>query len=321
MLLRSLPYLLVLVLALGINFFLPRAMPGSPLLYILGEEVGRLSPEERQRVLVQYGLERPLLEQFGLYLGRLVRGDLGQSFQSRQPVLQIIFERLPWTLLLSGTALLLSSGLGLLLGVLSARYRGGLLDRTSYVGAVLLDAMPGFWLGMLLIALFAVHWPLLPVYGAHTAWANLEGWAWVLDILRHLVLPALTLTLTSLAGLYLVVRYAMIDTLHQDYVRTARAKGLPERQVVFKHALRNAALPIVTLFMLSLGSLVAGAVVVETVFSYPGLGRLLYEAASARDFPVLQGLLLFFSLSVVVFNLLAEVLYTWLDPRVRHAEG
>jgi peptide/nickel transport system permease protein len=179
--------------------------------------------------------------------------------------------------------------------------------------------MPSFWLGMLLIALFAVHWPILPVYGAYTPWANLQGLAWLLDVGRHLILPALTLTLSSLAGMFLVTRYAMLGTLHQDYIRTARAKGLPERQVIFKHALRNAALPVVTLFMLNLGSLVGGAVVVETVFSYPGLGRLLYEAASARDYPVLQGLLLFFTLSVVAFNLLAELLYPWLDPRTRYA--
>jgi peptide/nickel transport system permease protein len=319
MLRRSLPHLLVLLLALAINFFLPRAMPGSPLPYIVGEEAGRLSPEERQRVLAEYGLERPLWEQFGLYLRRLLQGDLGRSLQNKQPVLQMILERLPWTLLLSGSALLLASGLGLLLGAFAARYRGGWLDRAGFAGAVLLDAMPSFWLGMLLIALFAVHWPILPVYGAYTPWANLQGLAWLLDVGRHLILPALTLTLSSLAGMFLVTRYAMLGTLHQDYIRTARAKGLPERQVIFKHALRNAALPVVTLFMLNLGSLVGGAVVVETVFSYPGLGRLLYEAASARDYPVLQGLLLFFTLSVVAFNLLAELLYPWLDPRTRYA--
>ncbi|MBO1438734.1 ABC transporter permease [Meiothermus sp. CFH 77666] len=271
MLRRSLPHLLVLFMALSLNFFLPRAMPGSPLPYLVGEEAARLSPEERARVLAQYGLDKPLPEQFGLYLGRLAQGDLGRSLQSREPVLKLILERLPWTLLLSGSALVLASALGLLLGVLSAWYRGSLLDRFSFAGAVFLDAMPSFWPGMVLIALFAVQWPLFPVFGAYTAWANLQGLALWVDVLRHLALPALTLTLTSLAGLYLVCRYAMLETLGKDYIRTARAKGLREVQVIFKHALRNAALPVFTLFMLNLGSLVGGAVVVETVFSYPGL--------------------------------------------------
>lgn len=314
-------YLLVLLVAVAINFFLPRAMPGSPLQFLAGDEVATLTPEQRAAILERAGLDQPLPVQFVRYLGQIARGDLGYSYQENRPVLGILLERLPWTLLLTGTALLLSSLFGVIVGALAAWRRGGALDNTSLAGSIALDAVPTFWLGMMLVAIFAVQWQVFPVFGARTAWASYQGWQAVGDVLRHLVLPATTLTIASLSGTYLVMRYAMLGVLGEDYIRTARAKGVSERQVLYKHALRNAMLPVFTVFMLNLGALVGGAAVIETVFSYPGVGRLLFESATNRDYPLLQGAFLLVTLSVLFFNLLADLLYPLVDPRVRGAHG
>lgn len=173
----------------------------------------------------------------------------------------------------------------------------------------------------MLVALFAVQWPLFPVFGALTPWSNLTGWAYVSDVAKHLVLPTVTLTLASLSGTFLVMRYSLLAELGEDYIRTARAKGVAERRVLYKHALRNASMPVFTVFMLNLGTLVGGAVVIETVFAYPGLGRMLFEAASNRDYPLLQGAFLLITLSILVSNVLADLVYPLLDPRVRVKHG
>lgn len=314
-------YALVLIAAVTLNFFLPRAMPGSPLQFLAGEDVALLGPEERDRLLATSGLDRPLVVQYGKYVANLARGDLGHSYQANKPVVTMLLERLPWTLLLTGTALLLSSLFGVIVGALAAWRRGSVLDHTALTTSILLDSVPSFWLGMMLVAFFAVQWKLLPVFGAQTPWSNLTGFASVVDILKHLVLPATTLTLISLSGTFLVMRYSMLAVLGEDYVRTARAKGVGERRVLYKHALRNATLPVFTVFMLNLGTLVGGAVVIETVFAYPGLGRLLFEAASNRDYPLMQGAFLLVTLSILAANILADVLYPLLDPRVRTQHG
>lgn len=321
MLNRLSQYLLVLLVAVAVNFFLPRAMPGSPLQFLAGEEVATLTPEQRAAILERAGLDQPLPVQFLRYLGQLLRGNLGYSYQENRPVLDILLQRLPWTLLLTGTALILSSLFGVLVGALAAWRRGGALDHTSLAGAIAVDAVPTFWLGMMLVAIFAVQWQVFPVFGGRTAWANYQGWAAISDVLRHLVLPATTLTVASLSGTYLVMRYAMLTVLGEDYIRTARAKGVAENRVLYKHALRNAILPVFTVFMLNLGALVGGATVIETVFSYPGLGRLLFESATNRDYPLLQGAFFLVTVSVILFNLLADVLYPLLDPRVRSQHG
>ena len=314
-------YLLVLLVAVAVNFFLPRAMPGSPLQFLAGEEVATLTPEQRAAILEGAGLDQPLPVQFLRYLGQLAQGNLGYSYQENRPVLDVLLERLPWTLLLTGTALVLSSLFGVLAGALAAWRRGGVLDHASLAGAIAVDAVPTFWFGMMLVALFAVQWQVFPVFGARTPWANYQGWAAVADVLRHLVLPATTLTVASLSGTYLVMRYAMLTVLGEDYIRTARAKGLGENWVLYKHALCNALLPVFTVFMLNLGGLVGGAAVIETVFSYPGLGRLLFESASNRDYPLLQGAFFLVTVSVILFNFLADLLYPLLDPRVRGQHG
>lgn len=321
MLERIAQYLLVLVAAVSLNFFLPRAMPGSPLQFLAGEDVAMLPAAERQALLARTGLDQPLPHQYVKYVASLARGDLGYSYQANKPVLTMLVERLPWTILLTGTALLLSTLFGVIVGAMAGWRRNHFLDHAAVSVSIFLDSVPTFWLGMMLVALFAVQWPLFPVFGALTPWSNLTGWAYVADVAKHLVLPTVTLTLASLSGTFLVMRYALLAELGEDYIRTARAKGVAERRVLYKHALRNASMPVFTVFMLNLGTLVGGAVVIETVFAYPGLGRMLFEAASNRDYPLLQGAFLLITLSILVSNVLADLVYPLLDPRVRVKHG
>ena len=313
---KAAQYALVLVVAISLNFFLPRLMPGNPLALLAGEDIQLLTAAQREQLLHDLGLDRPLPEQYIRYLGNLARGDLGYSFHQKRPIAQIIAERLPWTLLLTGSALLLATLVGGTLGALAAWRRGQRTDLGLLALFLLLESLPSFWLGMVLIAVFAVQLKLLPSFGAVTPWVRLEGAAWLADVLAHLALPLATLTLAQVGRLFLVTRYALLGVLGEEYLRTARAKGLAERQVLFRHAFRNALLPIFTAFMLSLGFTVGGATVVETVFSYPGVGRLLYEAVLGRDYPVLQAGFLVITLSVILTNLLADLLYPLLDPRV-----
>lgn len=310
-------YALVLLVATTFNFALPRAMPGNPLRYLAGEDVGLLSPAQVDDLRARYGLDRPLGAQYLAYLGGVARGSWGFSYQLGRPVAEAIRERLPWTLLLVGTSVLLATAFGIVAGAIAAWRRGGRFDTATLSGAILVDSLPTFWIGMLLVAAFAVSWRVFPVFGAYTPWGARSGWPFALDVARHLVLPATTLTLASLSGTFLVMRYAMLDVLGQDYVRTARAKGLPERRVVLGHAVRNALLPVSTVVFLNLGFLVGGATVVETVFSYPGVGTLLYQAVLARDYPVLQGAFFMLTVSVLAANAVSDAVYPLLDPRVR----
>lgn len=314
-------YALVLLAALSLNFLLPRAMPGSPLRFLAGEDVGLLAPAQIAELRERYGLDRSLLEQYLGYLGDTVRGEWGFSYQLGKPVLVAIAERLPWTLLLVGTSLLIATLVGVLVGALAAWRRGRPFDTAALGGAIVFDALPTFWLGMLLIAVFAVELRLLPIYGAYTPWGPRSGLPYLLDVARHLVLPATTLTLASLSGTFLVMRYAMLEALGQDYIRTARSKGLREGRVLVAHAARNALLPVSTMVFLNLGFLVGGATVVETVFSYPGVGTLLYQAVLNRDYPVLQGAFFMLTVSVILANIASDLVYPLLDPRVRRSEA
>ena len=314
-------YALVLLAALSLNFFLPRAMPGNPLQFLAGEEVGLLSTEQIDAVRARYGLDQPLWRQYLAYLGNAVRGDWGYSYQAGRPVIETILARLPWTLLLVGSSLFVASVFGIVVGAIAAWRRGSAVDTGSLVGAIVVDSLPSFWLGMMLIAVFAVELRWFPVYGAVTPWGPKSGWPYVWDVVRHLVLPATTLTLVTLSGTFLVMRYAMLDVLGQDYIRTARSKGLREWRVLLKHAVRNALLPVSTVVFLNLGFLVGGATVIETVFSYPGIGTLLYQAVLNRDYPVLQGAFLILTVSVIVANMMSDAIYPLLDPRVRRGHA
>ncbi len=314
---RLVQYALVLVVAITLNFFLPRLMPGNPLALLAGVDVGLMTPEQRAEVLTRAGLDRPLWQQYVDYWGDLLRGDLGYSYRQKRPITDMLLDALPWTLLLTGAALLISSLAGIALGALSGWRRAGALDISLLWSMIALNSLPSFWLGMLLISLVSVKWGLLPSYGAVTPASGYAGWEKVVDIAEHAVMPVATLAIVSLPNVYITMRYSMLGVLGEEFIRTARAKGLRESSVLYRHVLRNALAPVITILALRLGYAFGGTVVIETVFSYPGLGRLIYDSVGGRDYPVMQAAFLLFTVAVLLSNLLADLLYPLLDPRTR----
>ena len=282
-------------------FFLVR-LTGDPAVFLVDQSATRAEIEHARHLL---GLDRSLPEQYGAFLLAAPRGDFGESIRSKQPAMRLVLQHLwPATVELAVVAALLSTVLAVPLGVLSATHKDGMADHVSRLGSLLLQSMPGFWLGLLLILLFAVELRgLLPAYGSGT---------W-----RHLILPAVALAAAPLAQNARLVRAGMLDVLQQDFVRTARAKGVPERTVLYRHAFKNAAIPFITVTGLSLGFMLSGAIIIETVFAWPGLGRLIVQAVPGRDFPVIQAGVFVFALIFVALNLLVDLLYVVVDPRVR----
>ena len=316
---KGVQYAFVLLFAITLNFLLPRMMPGSPLVFLAGEDTGFMSEAQRTQLLQAFGLDQPVWRQYLIYLGNLARGNLGFSFQQGRPITQIIGDRLPWTLALVGLSLVLATLIGTSWGLTAAWRRGRRFDITSLGVAMFFDATPSFWLGMIFIAVFAAGLRWFPIFGAQTPGLPLAGWSLLVDRLQHLALPLATLTLISIPGMFMIMRYAMLTVLGEQYIATARAKGIAERSVMFRHAMRNALLPVSTVFMLNLGFLASGATVIETVFSYPGVGRLLFEAVLARDYPVIQATFFVITITVIAANIGADLLYPLIDPRVRHA--
>lgn len=310
-------YILVLWVALTLNFLLPRVAPGDPVNYLLGDEVNILTPEQRAQVLSQYGLDRPVLEQYGSYWLDIAALELGTSVRFGQPVADVLMDRLPWTLLLIGCATVLSTLIGTITGTIAAWKRGTTRDTGTMVGILSLEAMPSFWIGMILISVFAVGLGWFPSFGAVSLVSPGGGLASALDVAHHLILPVAALTLATSGSVFLLSRGSLLTTLGEDYTTMAEAKGVSERGVIFRHALRNALLPIYTHLTWNLAYNISGAVVIETVFAYPGLGRLIYEGVLARDYPLLQGAFLLVTIGVVSINLLADLTYPLLDPRVR----
>ncbi len=311
-----LQYAVVLFAAICVNFALPRLAPGDAVDDLFPpEQAGAISAEQRAQVLGEFGLDEPLPTQFGRYLAGIARGDLLLSVRYGRPVLDVLAERIGWTVLLVGTAVVLATLIGTFLGFRSAWRRGTAGDSGVLSGVMLVDALPPFFIGMLLLLVFSVQLGWLPTFGAQPT-TSAEGAALLLEVGRRLVLPLATLTLASIGPIYLVARSALLTELREDYVLMAEAKGLSAR-AVRRHAERNALLPVSTVVLIGLGTLVGGAAVVETVFSYPGLGRLIYESVLARDYPVLQGAFLLLAVGVIVANFLNDLLYPLLDPRVR----
>lgn len=318
-LLRAGQYLVVLLVAVVVNFVLPRLAPGNPVDYLLGSDSSSLTLAQRAALTTGYGLDGSLVEQFIRYLGRLGQGDLGLSIRQSRPVIQVIGERVPWTLALLVSALVLGTAIGVGTGVLAAARRGRRSDVVLTAGMLTVGSLPGFWTGLVLIGVFAAGLGWFPSYGAVPAAGLSPGIAGIGQIAHRLVLPVLTVTLASVGETFLLARGAIVSALDHPYVRLAEAKGVPPRRVLLRHALPNALLPIATRVTLLLGLLVSGAVVVEGVFSYPGLGQLIYQSVLARDYPVLQGAFLLVTLVVVATNLLADLAYPLLDPRVERA--
>ncbi|MDP4505413.1 ABC transporter permease [Nonomuraea turcica] len=314
---RLAEYAAVLAVALTLNFALPRALPGGPLKsFGSPEALARLTDDERAQIATQYGFGKPLHEQFLDYLGGVFTLDLGTSLSDGRPVTQALGEALPWTLLLVGTSIICTALVGVTFGVLGALRRregkgSGLLGT-----AIVLDSFPQFWLGMLLIVLFGVQLQLLPTFGV----SGVEG-VTVSGVLLHLILPVTTMTLTGMGYLFLYTRSSLLTVLTSEPIQHAHARGVPYGRLVRRHALRPALLPVHTILMMEIGFLAAGSIVVETVFAYPGLGRLTFDAITARDYPLMQGAFLVLTLMVVLMNAVADATYPLLDPRARTGGG
>ena len=310
----------LLLAVVVLNFALIQAAPGDPAMVIAGE-MGGASPQILADIRTRYGLDRPKVEQLITYVGKVARGDFGYSFYFNQPVSGLILQRLPATLLLVLTSLALASGLGAAIGIITAQRPNGFVSQLVSILAIAGYAAPVFWTGLMLLVFFATVWPVLPVSGMEEIAVPRHGFARALDVARHLVLPALALGIVYVAQYSRLTHTSMVEVLGADYVRTARAKGLPERVVVLKHALRNALIPLVTIIGLQFGQVLAGAVLVETVFAWPGLGRLVFDSILRRDYPTLLGVLFFSALVVIVANLATDGLYRVIDPRIRTGRG
>ncbi len=306
----------LLLAVVVLNFTLIQAAPGDPAMVIAGE-MGGASPQVLADIRARYGLDKGKGEQLATYVGKVARGDFGYSFYFNQPVTGLILQRLPATLLLVLTSLALSAGIGAGVGILTARRPKSLLSQAISLVAIAGYSAPVFWTGLMLLVLFASVWPVLPVSGMADVAVPRHGLALVGDVARHLVLPAATLAIVYVAQYSRLAHTSMNDVLRADYIRTARAKGLPERVVILKHAFRNALIPLVTIIGLQFGQVLAGAVLVETVFAWPGLGRLVFDSILRRDYPTLLGVLFFSALIVILANMATDLLYRVIDPRIR----
>lgn len=308
---------LLMVGVVILNFFLIRLAPGDPAVVIAGE-MGGATEEVLASIRADYGLDKPLLTQLFIYLGNIAQGNLGESFFFNQPVSSLIALRVGPTILLVITAQVLSIALGVFLGVVAARKPNGVMSGFVSVFATIGYAVPVFWTGIMLIILFASAFPIFPVEGMQSVRLRDAGlFTKALDVAHHLVLPAFTLAIIYLAQYARLSRASMLEVLSSDYIRTARAKGAAERTVLFRHALRNAALPILTVAGLQFGNLISGALLVETVFNWPGMGRLAFDSILRRDYPTIMGVLFFASAMVVIANLLTDMSYRLADPRLR----
>lgn len=308
----------VFLVVLG-NFILLRFAPGD-LVDVIAGESGAATKEYLDQLREQFGLNKSFLEQFIAYVSNIAHFDMGFSFRYNAPVAQLIFDRMPATLLLASTGITLAVVIGVSIGVLVSRFRGSILDEAISMLATLGFALPVFWFGIMAIVLFSVKLDWLPIGGMTTVgvFGN-SWWQYALDVGYHLILPAATLSIFYIALYSRITRSAMLEVYQLDYVRTARAKGISELRVLVHHVLRNALLPIVTLTGLQLGSILGGSIVIETVFAWPGLGRLAFDAVSARDINLLLGLFLVNSILVVIMNLIIDLLYSVLDPRIEVA--
>jgi peptide/nickel transport system permease protein len=317
--LRRLAYLVPTLLGITIvTFVIINLAPGDPVTIMQGGELqARISPEAYHQMLTLYGLDQPIYVRYVTWLKRLATFDFGESFRDQRPVTRVILERLPATLALNIASLIGALLIAIPLGLYSAVHANSLFDKINGTVLYMLYSLPDFWVALLLIMLFGVKLRLLPIYGMETIESHHMGfWAYWLDRARHMVLPAVCLGYGSLAFLSRFVRGSTLEVIRQDYVRTARAKGLEETAIVYRHVIRNTLIPVLTLLGLLLPTLISGSIILEAVFSWPGIGALFYDSVRARDYPTVMGLSFMTSLLVLVSTLLADLLYAWADPRV-----
>lgn len=313
-------YLLTAVAAVTLNFLIPRLMPGNPAEILISRLKGRVTPQELHAFELQFGVQThaSLLSQYFSYWGNLFHGQFGRSITYfPEPVIDVIRSTLPWTLVLIGAATLISFGAGTLLGIVAAWRRGSVLDGLM-PATTFLSSVPYFWLALLMILLLSDKVHIFPSSGSYATGITVGfTGSFIGSAVYHALLPAISIVISSLAGWLLGMRNMMITTMSEDYVTAAEAKGLTDRRVMFAYAARNALLPNIAGFAMSLGFVVGGALLVEIVFSYPGIGYALYQAVSNEDYPLMQGIFLVITLAVLLANLLADTCYVFLDPRVR----
>lgn len=324
--------LIVIPVIIGVSavvFFLIRAIPGDPALILLGEHSNE---ESVAKIRAQLGLDKPKIIQFFYFLINIAKGDFGRSFVTNELVVVEISKHFPATLELTVCSMIFGSTVGLILGVTAATHRNSVIDYITTVVSVAGISMPIFWLGLMVIILFSIKLPIFPISGrldpviifkGRTGLIILDSllqgnWTVFKDAIYHLFLPSLCLGTIPLASIARMTRSSMLEVLNQDFIRTAKAKGLPARSIIYVHALRNALIPIVTVIGLQFGGLLGGAVLTETIFAWPGIGRLSVEAINARNYPVIQGCIIFFAFIFVMINLLVDILYAFVDPRIRY---
>ncbi|MGI8836066.1 MAG: ABC transporter permease [Pyrinomonadaceae bacterium] len=312
---RAIQSLLLILILIVVNFLLIHLAPGDPVHLLAGQ-----SGDEKyyEFIRAKFGLNQPLATQLWIYLSTVVRGDLGYSLGYQQSVTQVIIARIPATLLLTTSAVLVSSFAGVVLGVEAARRENSLIDRSINAFALVGYSVPSFSIGHLLLIVFALRLGLFPAQNMSSSTQELTGLGYGLDVLRHLVLPVTTLAVVYVAQIMRLTRTSMLNVLGENFIIAARAKGLSEGRVLYGHALRNALLPIVTVVGHDFGMLLSGAVLVETVFAWPGLGRLMLDALAMRDYPILMGLFLMISVCVILVNFIVDMTYAALDPRIRY---
>lgn len=300
-----------------ISFAVIHFAPGGPVELATSLDA-KATPQAREKLMHLYGLDRPLHIQYIDWLGRLVKFDFGDSFLDGRKVINKIAERIPITLLINVLSLFLILIVAIPIGITSATKANSFYDKSMTVFVFVGFAMPSFWLALLLMSFFGIKLQVLPVLGIKSLFFDeLTLWGKVLDVGRYLILPVFVSAFASLAGMSRYIKTNMLNVLHENYIRTARAKGLPESKVVYKHALKNALLPVITILGLSIPGLIGGSVIIETVFSIPGMGRLAFEAVMARDYPVIMAVLVISALLTLLGNLIADICYCWADPRIR----
>lgn len=317
---RVIHYLIILAAVIVINFLLPRLLPGSPLKTLLGENPGDLTAAQKMGILEAYHLNDPMWKQFLYYLRDLFTFQWGDSYSKRQPIITLIASRTGWTLLLAGSNMILSTLIGSALGAWSAFRRKKKKDLPLVISTAILDSIPSFWMAVILLAVFGVKLGWFPIYGAYSMWENYTGVRKFLDILQHLALPLFTMLVTSLMSFFTTSRHSVLQILNEDYVKLARMRGISKKRIALWYVMRNTLIPVFTLFMMDVGYLLSGSVLIETVFSYPGLGTLMQETVKARDYPLIQYTFLLASVMTIAALFLADILYSKIDPRLEVQE-
>jgi peptide/nickel transport system permease protein len=309
--------LITLIIVITINFFLFRIMPGNPASMMA--KAGNLSAEYVEKLNNLYGFNDPFPVQYAKYIKQLINFDFGNSFKYTRPVLDVIGSRLLATIILAFFAQIFAIILGIGIGTLSAAFRGGKIDVSLLGFALFIYAIPTFWLGIVLVLFFCVKFGWFPLNGMVIAGlSHASTWMYIKDVAHHLILPTITMALTICGGYAIIMRGSLLDVLTEDYITTAKAKGFTRKDVVIRHALPNAMLPMVTVIAINMGFMIGGALQTEIVFSWPGIGRLVYDSLMARDYPVLQAAFLIISFCVIVANFIADILYGYLDPRIKY---